>query len=99
MYSSRIIDGKENFYNKNRDLSCEYMLYGKTFWYWGKDAIMCDVKYRQFAPGGRSHRVFDSNNDLEVSEFVEWIQTHGNCGIYGFPNDFSTSFKRYGGEK
>lgn len=92
-------DGKENLYNKKRDLSCEYILYGKTFWYWGRDAIMCDIKYRRFAPQCRNHRVFDSKKDLRVAKFIEWIQKHGECGIYGFPKEFSSTFKRYSGEK
>ncbi|MBC6720512.1 hypothetical protein [Treponema sp. Marseille-Q4130] len=92
-------DGNENIYNKKRDLSCEYVVYGHTFWYWGKDAILCDVKYRRFAPECRSHRVFDSTNDIRVGKFVEWIKSQGDCGIYGFPKEFSDEFKRYGGEK
>lgn len=90
--------GLENLSNKTRDLHSKFVLYGHHFYYWGKEAILCNEQFLEFVPNCRDHRSFSSSLYPNIFPFITWICSMGAVGFNAYPNLFDGSFKRYGGE-
>jgi len=88
-------NGLVNEINYKRDLSGNYVLISKNFWYFGENAINIPNKLKDIIHSGIGYSKHD--NKLLIDKFITWIQQI-NPNIIGKPESFSGRFVRYKGK-
>ena len=66
-------DGTENKKLKDHDLSGEYILFSKYFYYYGKNAIQIPKNFQFIIKKGPSHKSNFSQSD--INKFLAWLNT------------------------
>lgn len=87
-------NGLVNEINYKRDLSGNYVLISKNYWYFGEDAILIPDKLKGIIHTGRSYS--KKENKLLIDNFITWIKQKDQKTI-GKPKLFSGEFVRYKG--
>jgi hypothetical protein len=88
-------NGFVNEKNYKRDLSGEYVLISKNYWYFGEDAIPFSDDLKNIIHSGIGYSKYD--NKSLIDNFIIWIHQK-DPDIIGKPAQFSGEFVRYKGE-
>jgi len=89
-------DGLVNMNNYKRDISGKFVLISKTYWYFGREAILIPDKLKGIIKSGRQYRKID--DEALIRAFVVWIKKQQGYAFIGRPAQFSEEFVRYKGE-
>jgi len=88
-------NGRVNEINHKKDLSGDYVLISKNFWYFGEDAIQIPNRLKGIIHSGIGHSKYDDKSLID--KFITWINEK-DPNIIGKPKSFSGEFVRYKGE-
>jgi len=89
-------DGSVNMKNYTKDLSGKFVLISKTYWYFGKEAILIPEELRCLIKSGQGHKRRDDK--ILINNFISWIQRQIGHAFIGIPVQFLGEFVRYKGE-
>ncbi len=79
----RIRDGVHKQKNLKKDLSGEYSLLSKHFYYFGEKAILIPIRLRKLIKHSQGHLKIEEEE--LVKKFTKWINTFKKNNIYGEP--------------
>jgi hypothetical protein len=88
-------NGLVNEINYKRDLSGDYVLISKNYWYFGEDAIQIPDMLKGIIHSGIGYSKYD--NKSLIDKFITWIHQK-DPNIIGKPKSFSGKFVRYKGK-
>ncbi|GAB6395202.1 MAG: hypothetical protein MdMp024_1514 [Bacteroidales bacterium] len=86
--------GLPNENHLKRDTGGEFVLVSKTFYYFGENAILIPENFESAICACANARNFAfAQPGQSVNDFIDWLQTEHQLGIYGDPISWSKYYK------
>ena len=90
-----LFHGKEHY---KSDTSINRVLISKTFYYFGKEAVVIPEKFRSAVVAAQGHKTIkppppDSNKPDVISLLLQWLQNNFDQGIHGEPANIKAKCK------
>ncbi len=91
-----LADGTTNYKNYNKDISSNYVLISKCFWYFGEKAPQLPEEVvKSLIKSGMGYRKIVEETIIKT--FADWLSNTFKMGYNGTPCLFTGGYKRYDG--
>ena len=90
-----------NEVNLKKDTKANRVLISRTYWYFGREALIIPKQFKKLIPHSRDYeRHYSDQLNFKWENFHCWIQTSYEMGQHGLPCDWKKNkgFTRYKGE-